>query len=286
MVKNLKIIRQFIRIKYKYRAQLKLLDKILKFHRAVMADKKGLIWNENDYFSKLTIICIVKNIHRLRSILLLCKQGQAKDTLPLLRTMFEELVDYKYIHEGLGSVEDYSDYDTNLKLKLAREIEKYKDKPFIKKELAEKTVKQLQREWDRVKHRFEITRGGRTSVYTRWNGKDLRETSKAVGLEEVYIYLYKYLSLFTHSTAISAHNYILGLDKKKSNVVFEVGSSENFIDPVCLTASSLSLEILEIANRKYTLDFTKKINELSDKIKMVKDKERIANKKSEINKSE
>jgi hypothetical protein len=81
---------------------------------------------------------------------------------------------------------------------------------------------------------------------------------------EVYLYLFKFLSNFIHSTAMSADDYLLGLDHRRKNIVFEVGTSQNFIDIVCLTASSLSLEFLKLANEKYSLGINNKL-EIIDK---------------------
>jgi hypothetical protein len=272
MFEYFKVIRQSILIRYKYKKQFWLVSDTLKLNRNIMKASNGLSWDDNDYFSKLTIVFIVKNIHRLQSILTLCKRGLAKDALSLLRTTFEELVDYKYISENNGSVKDYSNYDTYLKLKLAKELEKYKDKPYIKKDLLENRIKYLQKEWDKVKNRFEIKKENKVFICKRWNRKDLRETSKLIGLEEVYLYLFKYLSIFAHSTGMSAENYLLGLDSKKNNVVFEVGTSEGFVDEVCLTSSSLVLEFLKIANEKYHLNITEKLDELDSRIGNIKNK--------------
>lgn len=272
MFAYLKAVKQNISIRYKYRKQLRLLKDVFKLNRDIMKTGNGLCWDENDYFSKVTIIFIVKNIHRLKSILILCQKGLAKDTLSLLRTIFEELVDYKYMFENKKSVKEYSDYDTYLKLKIAKELERYKNKPYIKNDLLEDQISYLQKEWNKVKNSFEIKQGDKIYICKRWNKENLRDTSRLIGLEEVYIYLYKYLSFFTHSTTISAENYLLGRDSRKNSIVFEVGSSEGFIDEVCLTASSLALEFLKISNSRYDLKIIEKIKKIEHRMKDIKNK--------------
>jgi hypothetical protein len=71
-------ITQLIRMGFKLKLHFRVLGKVLKLNENIMENKNNLFWNENDYLSKLTIISIVKNIHRLKSILILCKCGQAK----------------------------------------------------------------------------------------------------------------------------------------------------------------------------------------------------------------
>lgn len=266
MFRFLIIVSQIVRIRYKYRKQFSILRDVFKLHRNIMRVSAGLSWDDNDPFSKLTIIAIVKNCHKLSSILVLCKSGLAKDALPLLRTIFEELVDLKLIYENKGSAEDYFDYDTYNKLKLVREI---KDKPYVKEELKEILMGRaatLEEEWDRLKNKFEIKKGDKVSTYRRWNGKDLRVTCRLVGLEDMYVYLYKYLCIFTHSTAMSAENYMLGMDPKKNEVVFEVGYSEKFIDEVAITASHVALYFLKIASEKYKLNLEKKLDGIEKNI--------------------
>src|SRR3990167_9002294 len=108
--------------------EFSVMEKTYKLAHRIMCRAKNhnLVWDETDDFSKVIIVTLAKNLHRLQSIKLLCKKGLAKDALVLIRGMFEELVDLKYMAADKSRVRDYVDYDSYTRYKLGKILEQHR----------------------------------------------------------------------------------------------------------------------------------------------------------------
>ena len=235
--------------------EFSVMEKTYNLGHQIMRDKSNnLIWDEADHFSKVIIVTLAKNLHRLQSIRLLCKKGLAKDALPLIRSMFEELVDLKYMAADKSRVQNYIDYDTHTRYKLGKILEQYGgegvDWPRLKKRNPE-----LEREWKKIEHRYTYkSKDGKNRPFPRWTRDSVRQLSESVGLGSMYGYLYGHISNYAHSNPMSADEFVQG--KEGDNVVVEVGASEAFVPQVLATSSGMYLDMLRVANeeRKMNLD--------------------------------
>jgi len=216
----------------------------------------GLIWDEDNHFGKVLIVCLAKNLHRLQSILILCKRGFAKDAIPLLRSMFEELVDLEYMNKNRMKVQDFLDYDYYSRLKLSNILSKIKDER-IDSDKMQKRDKELNDDWNNVKKKFTKSNG---KIHERWTCKNIREISEEIGLGESYLFVFGYLSNYIHSNSISASDYVLGKDKN-NKVVLEIGTTPNFVKEVLSTASIFFISILGIIDDEYKMGLEKILKE-------------------------
>lgn len=254
---------------YKYRKEFLLLHSLEKlFFQLSQGESNTFGWYDNDDFSKVLIISVAKNIHRARSISILCKKGLAKDVIPLMRIIFEELLDLKYMQSDKDLLRDYVDYDVFNRLKLARMI----DKDLSGNERMKDGIKSLEKEWDLHKERFTYTDGqGKKKIHNRWTKMNVADLSNRVGLNEDYKYMFGYLSHYIHSTTISAEDYILGQEGK--DVVLEVGDSDRFIVQVLLNASAFFIFILKMIGEEYKIEsLNKKLETMEVLLQQCKDK--------------
>ncbi len=238
-----------IRMRIANRNEFSIMEKTYRLAHQIMRDKSNnLVWDEADHFSKVIIVFLAKNLHRLQSIRLLCRRGLAKDALPLTRSMFEELVDMKYMAADKSRVQNYIDYDTHTRYKLGKMLEQYGsegiDWPRLKKR-----NEQLEKEWKKIEHRYTYKSGdGKTRAFPRWTRENVRQLSEAVGLGSMYGYLYGHMSNYGHSNPMAADEFVQG--KQGDNVVVEVGASEAFVPQVLATASGMYLDMLRVANEE------------------------------------
>lgn len=278
------ILKTRILILWKYRKYFRLFKKTIKLGDKIFRGKQ-VIWDEGNDFSKIIIVFFAQNIHRMRSIEILCKVGLARDAVGLLRAMFESLVDFQYMYSDKKRIENYLDYAYCQQLRLGRIILGSSSKKIDKNKVEERQ-KELQGQWNSVKHKFTIlTKTGKKQVCRRWSCKNLREickefslegVDKKVNFEETYDYLYGYLSYYTHSSPLIASDYVLGLTKDRKKVTTNVGTSEILIDEVLVTANAVFIEmLLKIVDKEYQMSFGNKLEGISKKL--VKDIEDIPN---------
>ena len=255
-----------MRIRMNYRQPFRTFRMSLRVGMSVMGNRRnGLNWDENDNFSKVVIVILSKNIHRMQSIWLLCKAGLAKDAAPLLRAMFEELVDLKHMHSNRTLVNDYFDYSTYLRLKLGRAL-LLNPTTGVDVGRVQTKSKELEDEWKRIKPRFTYrTKKGEEKEYDRWTRENVRQLSERVGLGGAYDYGFGYLSNYVHSNPLSADDFVLGRDG--DNVVTEIGASPQFVPEVLGTATMYWVDMLAVANEAYKLNIDSKLEVLSERVK-------------------
>lgn len=137
------------------------IDKI--FRRSVPANRKGIT------IFMLGRTCI-KNFH---SILMLCTNGHGCDAMKILRSMFEKMVDAKYLHKHPEEIDMFWDfYLLQLKNQGFEEIAEKSDKDYLQKIEKFKIVK----------------KGKRTKFYRiSWSEKNLKARAKSVGISDFQI---------------------------------------------------------------------------------------------------
>ena len=266
------ILRLELKILWKYRESISHINDVIRLGEKVLS-APSIVWNENDDFSKIVIIFISQNMHRMQSIKILCKKGFARDSVGLLRVMFENLVDFKNIHQNKTLIKKYLGYDIYLRLKIARQFE---DGNYCADDLlkVEKVIERLETQWNEIKSDYTYTdKSSRKRIFTRWTGKNsMQKLSDDVGLGRVYKQIWGLFSNYSHGSTIVAGSYIMGIENEK--VVMELGTSHEFIENSIFTATANFIDMLSIANEEYNLGLEKDIENMS-----VKHKKCIASRK-------
>lgn len=255
------VMKTKIWLRWKNHKEFKILRKVTKLGDKMFQHEK-IAWDESDNFSKVIIVFLAKNLHRLRSVMILCKKGLAKDAVPLLRAMFEDLVDFKYLETNKSFIDDFFDYDSYSKLRLGKMLLGAKN-INIDRQKVQKRNNELQKEWDKVKYKFKNTKG---KICQRWSCKNVKEVSVAVGLGEAYDWIFGYLSHYIHSTTISASSYVLGVNKDRKTVAVGVGTSMEIISEVLATVSVLFIDMLDLVNNDRGINFDSKLKEISEQL--------------------
>ena len=261
--RNFQTIVSLAAIQWNYRSDFRFYSKTVKLGDVIFLSDP-IVWDEGNHFSQMTITFMAKAFHRMRSVKLLCRQGQAKDAALILRSMFEDLVDFKYMHEHKNEIIDFIEYDSYIRLKMGETLLR-SGPPTIDRDRVEKRNDELRRQWNRVKHKFSYKdKKGKTRIHDRWTKASLRGTAQKVGLDSVYDFLYGYISTsFEHSASIVGDNYILG--RNGDNMTVSVGATEEFVREVLTSARGIFLDMLGIVNEEYKLGFDEKLNRLGIK---------------------
>lgn len=256
----LETIKTKIMIRWKYSSDFQILKKAIDLGERILQGKQ-IIWDESNNFSKIVIIFLAANFHKIQSIGVLCKEGLGRDAVILLRTMFESLVDFRYITSDKTKVNDYIEYGYYSQLRMGKILLNSKSIKVDKEKII-KRIKELTCDWDKVKHRFQKKNG---DICSRWNCGNLRKLAEKVDLSENYDYLYGFLSNYTHLSSAIAGDYIWG--RNKDSVVVGIGTSEILIKEILPTATAIFIDILKIVNEEYKMDFDSSIKNLSERIK-------------------
>jgi len=257
-----------ISIRLEHRKAFSLHRKTLKLGEKIFKDD-SVGWDESDDFSKIIVTFIPKGMHRMRSTRLLCKKGLAKDAVSILRSMFEDVVDFRYMYADKKRVQDFIDYDHKIRLKLGKILLR-SGADNIDKERITKRNKELQANWDKVKSRFTfVARNGRQQIYPRWSCKSLRLVAGEIELEDTYDFLYGYLSNFIHSTPISGDDYVLGkrVDKNGISVTVAIGTSRDLVGEVLYTTAALFHDMIRIVNDENKMKFGSELDNIAEQLR-------------------
>jgi hypothetical protein len=145
------------------------------FKHTVMADRKGL-----------TVFMLGRRCaNDFSEILLLASNGYGFAALQILRSMFEKLVDARYLHEHPTEVDNFCDYHLVLLVKLG-----YQD-----------VARKFDAEWEKTVARFKTAgkKGSRTQP--RWIKLSLVDEAKKVGLEDHLQGAYYLPNAFIHNSS-------------------------------------------------------------------------------------
>lgn len=279
---KLKLLKLKIRISFKYRSYFLLNKKSVELAEKALASDP-IVWDQEDDFLKLSICLLAITLTKMRSIYILCKNGLAKDAAIVLRVMFEDLVNFNYMHNDKKKVQDFMGYDSYQRLKLNKIITLDKSAKFDGVKVSEREA-ELRKEWDKIKYKYTfINRKGKEEIFTTWCGKNLEEMAKELKWEVNYNYIYRYLSRYVHLTPTTFNDYILGM--KKNHVVVEVGESERLIPEILATANIIIVDALvKVINQEYSLGLDRQIVSLEEKIKNLSSKTMQKQRKEKINK--
>jgi len=202
---------------------------------------RGYAVDRSDNFSLILSTTIVKNIRRLNSIHAICEAGNGTDALPLLRVMFEDLVDMKYISQDKKRVFDYQIYGLKSELLNLTSIEKIKDN----KKIISKQIDVLKK----VINDFCTQKKIKPSKNMRhFSGKKRISVCEEVGLGEMYRTYYSFWSRYIHSTPSGNQDYLLGLTERLETV-FLLGGSGQYIKSILHMSSGYMIDLLVLMDK-------------------------------------
>lgn len=247
------------------RRLFKIMDEAICFAERVNS-APSMVWDENNDFSKIITVFLAQNLHRIYSIRILCRAGLAKDAVGLLRVMFENLADLKYMQQDKTKVQNFIDYDAYLRMRLGITIEN-SGLASIDMTKAKAKTQEHRSAYKKVESKFSyIDRKGKRKTYRRWSGADgLPTVAEKVNLKDTYQFLWGYFSNFMHSTAITADHYVLGKDG--DSVVISVGTSDDLVQEVAKTATGLLVDIIDVINTENNMGLDAEIKKFSELLK-------------------
>jgi hypothetical protein len=149
------------------------LDNVLK--HTVMADRQGI-----------TVFMLGRRCaNDFSEILLLASNGYGFAALQILRSMFEKLVDARYLHEHPKEVDNFWDYHLVLLVKLG-----YQD-----------IAQRFDSEWENKVAKFKTFGKKRNRTQPRWTKLSLVDEAKQVGLGDHLSGAYSLPNAFVHNSS-------------------------------------------------------------------------------------
>lgn len=218
------------------------------------------LWGEVDSYKLVLFGYLAKNIHKMQSIRLLAENGFAKDAAALVRGIFEDLVDLKYMSDHPEVIVEFFNFDLYQRWKLKKNIP---EGHGSKKEVEDRG-KELESELVKNKSRFSDLKSHLT-----WRDKDLRQLSRNYKLEEVYDNLVSYLSNFIHSSPI-ALNHFVQVSANTATVKMQAGPSSEMVAAILLTTTVLVHDILNLFDRTFHLDIASSLQSISDETEQIR----------------
>lgn len=245
-------------IRIKYRKGFASCDKVLTLGRKIMSSHdKGMVWDHADDFSKVLILALAQNIHRLQSIRGLAAMGLAKDAIPLIRSMFEDFANMHYMYTKKESVKDFIDYGIFLQIRSAEGL--LASGATFDRSAVEQKMKSLNEQWQLVRGRFLTKKGG---IHERWNKKSLADTCKEVDLWEVYNTSYRYFSGYVHLNSLNVNNYVEGLTDD-GMISVTIGTSEAMVNEALHVGAGTFIGLLGIASDEHKMGFENELEKVS-----------------------
>ncbi len=252
---NIPTVLLTIRVKFYSRFRFLKSSKVLAVNILRTPGDKSL-WQDGDIFSKICVMVLARCIHKTQSITLLCKKGLAKDAAPLVRAIFEDLVDLKYINQDEARELLYANYEVYDRLRFRKRAMNHK--LFKNTDENMRLVGELQLEWDKVKSKYKREDG---KIFNRWSGLTIEAQSNVVELGSTYDWLYRFISHFVHSGSFTASSYIKGQSAER--VTLSIGASDELVGEILITTIAFLVDIMSIINSRYRLSYEKQIDELS-----------------------
>lgn len=159
-----------------------------------------------------------KGFKTFSAILLLCRNGYGQDGLVLSRTLFELTVNtfFIFIDPTNKTIDRYFAYQAVLRKKAIQYHQKDKKlneiliKEFELKAKKGETIESVLNEAEKMQEKYNFSNN-------KWSKHDLAYMSKEVGLEHMYLTLYKVQNDLTHSTVGGLDDYIY--DENDSRIV-------------------------------------------------------------------
>lgn len=142
-----------------------------------------------------------KTVTTFYAISALCDIGYGQDAIVLVRTMLENLINYRYINqepEERGQLFIEFDY-----IKAKKRLRTY-SVLFPEKEIDPEKIKVIEENYFSVIDNYPKSK----SCFLQWSGKNNADMAKACDLENLYLMIYPLASSFAHGGSDSTIDYI------------------------------------------------------------------------------
>ena len=192
-----------------------LADRIKKENREVLRVIRGINRRLNrieartkrKYIEKLTILFIFsKSVGTYKAMQRLIQNGYDGDAYVLMRSLFENFVNAKYIEQSpYPRAKIFLDFDWLVRHQLMTTLEKDQASSMTQSTSTKKNTAQEIRGNYRNAIQHRRYHGIKTKL--NWSGKSIREMADAIQLSKMYKQVYKLSSQYVHGTSSSSHSY-------------------------------------------------------------------------------
>jgi hypothetical protein len=212
-------------------------------------------YNEKQY-KIITLFFFIKSWRTFQSIRLLCSKKLSEDADILLRSLFEAVVNLKYISlDWQKRIELFIGYDYVQRQKLLDKLKTLGD-PLADRILqsSPEVVREVLDEYSKLKDDYPNT--------LRWSGKSIEAMAKDVGLEKHYI-IYRLLSDHVHPSPRATLKYF---SESPTGIVLGPSPSDDDIVRHVHTTCVYFLIICDHANEIFSLECDVKIKEINEQL--------------------
>jgi hypothetical protein len=130
----------------------------------------------------------------------LCEKGYGQDSMILVRTMLENLINYSYVNKDPDkNVKLFIEYDM---IKAKKRLQVYKTL-YPDKEVPTETVKIIEQRYKEIKDNYP-----RHSCSMTWSGKNVADMARECRLQDYYDMVYPLASSFAHGGVDTTSDYI------------------------------------------------------------------------------
>lgn len=243
-----------LKIRINHRKHFRLVPKLVSLGKEYI-EKTSWNYGEFEFF---TVNLLAQNLHRLKSIVLLLKNGLSADAWGLFRTLIENTLDYEYIAKNPEKLELYFQYSIYLDL----ERIKRRSKITALTEEQHKQLKKLEDDWAKYENKF--IKNGR--VRNAWRDKSLYSLAKDAKMEDFYLMAYSEANDYVHGNSNLIRTSTLG--KNNKGILLKVGSFYNEYEVYLILAESLTLflHMLFMAEKNFKLGLTEELKSMREKI--------------------
>jgi hypothetical protein len=172
------------------------------------------------------------------AILLLCSNGFGFDSMRILRSMFEKVVDAYYLDKNPGETDDFFDFYILQLKKIGLD------------DIADQAMGNNQSILDKFKHR---SRPNQTRM--NWSKKSLKQKAEAVGVDDFLLnFAYNIPNLFVHSSMKEILSSLIYEENGSVTPVEGKSSQEDtFIDLSFHLSGHLMVEMLKLQIARFNL---------------------------------
>ncbi len=177
-----------------------------------------------------------KTVTTFYAVSALCNMGYGQDAIVLVRTMLENLINYRYINqEPEERSQLFIEFDY---IKAKKRLRTY-SALFPEKEIDPEVLKEIDEKYSRVIDNYPKS----ISCSLQWAGKNNADMAKACDLENLYQMIYPLASSFAHGGSESTVDYI---EKGQKGFIIRLGSpSDELIIQSVTSACSIVLLMIQ-----------------------------------------
>lgn len=201
---------------------------------------------------------LAQNLHKLKSITILIKNGCSSDAWQVFRPLMESVLDYDYILRNPQKLELYFQYSSYLDIE---KIKRIRIARTLTKEESD-LLKEIEKEWGKYKHLF--THNGRTRI--SWRDKPLSEIAKDIKFETIYSLGYKNAHDYSHGNSNLIRYFVKG--KNSKGLMLKAGPTFEKNEILSIFPSSLVLmfQMIMRANWYFKLGLDDEVKKLDKAI--------------------